>query len=502
MRKKNIIGTASLVFIGIVFGAILVSGFGWVRPSYGDVKIGADRPPVAQLTADASAFNNAFVQVAEKVTPSIVQITVVSSVKDDQSSKNPYHFFFKLPFGNDNMPQEQEGGGSGIIISDDGYILTNNHVVQNAKQVTVTLHDKRVFDAKVIGTDPLTDLGVIKIDAKDLPSAYFGDSDNIKVGQWVMAIGNPLSLASTVTAGIISATSRSININKDRYAVEDFIQTDAAINPGNSGGALVDLNGAVIGINSAIATNGMTQSYIGYGFAIPVNLAKSVAHDLIANGKVSRGYIGVSITEVDPATAKAIGLGDPRGVLVQDLVEGGSASQADIKEGDVILKVDGKETNQPNELQSYVAAKRAGTVVKLTLFRDGKTIERNVTLKARDEKDTKTLATSSKLKNGKDLDAKEMNYDALGMTVRNMTDEERGTYNVKNGVVVTDVKNYGKAFNQRLSAGVVIVSADKKEINSVSELTSIIDKKKGQAVLLKVVDDQGNSRLVGLEIPR
>ncbi|MCX6173799.1 MAG: Do family serine endopeptidase [Ignavibacteriales bacterium] len=499
MRKKNLIGTASLIIIGIVFGAVLVSGFGWVRPSYGDVKIGADKPPVEQLNADASAFNNAFIQVAEKVTPSIVQITVVSSVKKDQN--NP-HFFFQLPFGDNNQPQEQQGGGSGIIISDDGYILTNNHVVDEAKQVTVTFHDKRVLDATVIGTDPLTDLAIIKVDAKSLPTAYLGDSDKIKVGQWVMAIGNPLSLASTVTAGIISAKSRNININQDRYAVEDYIQTDAAINPGNSGGALVDLNGAVVGINSAIATNGYSQTYIGYGFAIPINLAKSVANDLIANGKVSRGYIGVQISEVDAATAKAVGLGEPRGVLVQDIVEGGSASKADIKEGDIILKVDQKETNQANELQSYVASKRAGTVVKLIIFRDGKQIERDVTLKARDGDESKAVTASNKLNKGKDVDAKEMSFDNIGLTVRNLTGDEREEYNVKNGLLITSVKNYGKAFNQGLAAGAVIISADKKEMNSVSELKAIYDNKKGDAILLKVVDGKGNSRLVGIDIPK
>src|SRR3989339_67951 len=473
MHKKNLIGTASLILIGIVFGAVLVSGFGWVRPSYGDVKIGADRPPVEQLNADASAFNNAFIQVAEKVTPSIVQITVVSSVKSN--SVNP-HFFFQFPFGDNNQPQEQQGGGSGIIISEDGYILTNNHVVEEAKEVTVKLHDKRELNATVIGTDPLTDLAVIKIDAKNLPAAYFGDSEKIKVGQWVMAIGNPLSLASTVTAGIISATSRNININSDRYAVEDYIQTDAAINPGNSGGALVDLNGAVVGINSAIATNGYSQTYIGYGFAIPINLAKSVANDLIANGKVSRGYIGVEIKEVDAATAKAVGLGEPRGVLVQNIVEGGSASKADIKDGDIILKIDQKETNQPNELQSYVASRRAGTVVKLTIFREGKQIEREVTLKARNEDESKPVTASTKLKKGKDVDAKEMSFDNIGLTVRNLTSDEREEYNVNSGLMITSVKNYGKAFNQGLIAGAVIVSADKKEVNSVSELKEIYDK--------------------------
>lgn len=497
MKRKNILGTLSLILIGIIFGAVLVSGFGWVRPSYADIQIGADRTPVEKLDPQAEAFNNAFIQVAEKVTPSIVQITVVTTVKN----KLPEEFHFFFPF-KDDIPREQQGGGSGIIISEDGYILTNNHVVEDAKQVTVTLHDKREFDATVVGTDPLTDLAVIKIDADHLTVAYLGDSDKIKVGQWVMAIGNPLSLASTVTAGIISAKSRNINIIRDQYGVENFIQTDAAINPGNSGGALVDLNGAVIGVNSAIATNGMTQSYIGYGFAIPINLAKSVASDLIANGKVNRGYIGVSISEVDAQTAKAIGLKEPKGVLIQALVKGGAAEKADIKEGDVILKIDDKEVNQPNELQSYVAAKRAGTQVKLTIFRNGKEIERYVTLKAREEDSKKVSTVSSKEKSKAEKDIKEFTFDELGFTVRNMSDSELKDYNVENGVLITDVKNFSKAYNQRISEGLVITAADRKDIHSVSELKSIIEKKKGEAVLLKLVDNQGNSRLVGLEIPK
>ena len=497
MRRKNLIGTLSLVFIGVVFGAVLVSGFGWVRPSMGEVRIGADKPPVEQLNADAAAFNNAFVQVAEKVTPSIVQITVVTTVKN----KVPDGFQFFFPF-KDNVPKEQQGGGSGIIISDDGYILTNNHVVENASQVTVTLHDKREFDATVVGTDPTTDLAVIKINAKNLPAAFLGNSNEIKVGQWVMAIGNPLSLTSTVTAGIISATSRKIGMSSDQYSVENYIQTDAVINPGNSGGALVDLSGAVVGINSAIATNGFSQTYIGYGFAIPINLAKTVANELITSGKVSRGYIGVSISEVDAATAKAVGLDEPKGVLVQQIVKGGAASKEDIKEGDVILKVDDQEVNQPNELQSYVASKRAGSSVKLTIFRDGKQIERNVTLKSRNDGESTVVNTSEKELKGKDVDIKDVKLDNVGMTVRNMSGDELKKLDTKNGVLVTDVKNYGRAFNQRIFKGFVIIAVDHKQVNSVSELKSELEKKKGQAVLLKVIDPQGNSALIGLDIPR
>ena len=497
MRRKNLIGTLSLVFIGVVFGAVLVSGFGWVRPSMGEVRIGADKPPVEQLNADAAAFNNAFVQVAEKVTPSIVQITVVTTVKN----KVPDGFQFFFPF-KDNVPKEQQGGGSGIIISDDGYILTNNHVVENASQVTVTLHDKREFDATVVGTDPTTDLAVIKINAKNLPAAFLGNSNEIKVGQWVMAIGNPLSLTSTVTAGIISATSRKIGMSSDQYSVENYIQTDAVINPGNSGGALVDLSGAVVGINSAIATNGFSQTYIGYGFAIPINLAKTVANELITSGKVSRGYIGVSISEVDAATAKAVGLDEPKGVIIQQIVKDGAASKEDIKEGDIILKVDDQEVNQPNELQSYVASKRAGSSVKLTIFRDGKQIERNVTLKSRNDGESTVVNASEKELKGKDVDIKDVKLDNVGMTVRNMSGDELKKLDTKNGVLVTDVKNYGRAFNQRIFKGFVIVAVDHKQVNSTSELKSELDKKKGQAVLLKVIDPQGNSALIGLDIPR
>lgn len=501
MHRKNLIGTISLVFIGIVFGAILVSGFGLVRPGYADIQIGASKPPFEQIDQQAQAFNNAFVQVADKVTPSIVQISVVSKAKNNLPEG--FHFFF--PF-RDDVPREQQGGGSGIIISDDGYILTNNHVVENASQVRVSMHNKREYDAEVVGTDPLTDLAVIKIEASGLPEAYLGDSDQIKVGQWVMAIGNPLSLTSTVTAGIISATGRNINIIRDEngYGIENFIQTDAAINPGNSGGALVDLNGSVIGVNSAIATDGMTQRYIGYGFAIPVNLAKSVANDLIANGKVSRGYIGVSIAEIDASTAKALGMKEPKGVIVQDIVKGGAAEKEDIKQGDIILKVDDREVNQPNELQSYVASKRAGSQVRLTLFRDGKEVERYVTLKSRDEDDDKkvvTAANKNKKENNKDL--KEVTFGDLGMTVRNMTEPELKEFKVDNGVIVSDVKNFSKAYNQRILKGMVITSADKKEINNVSDLQSILDSKKGQAVLLRIIlDNQGTSRLVGVEIPK
>ena len=492
--KKNRMGIIALLFIGAVFGAVLVSSLDYVKPTFAQVKIGSENPPQFKKNQPLINFNNSFIETAEKLTPSIVQITVVAKIKD-----NP-HQGFEFFFPKNDMPHEQKGGGSGVIISNDGYILTNNHVVEDATEVTVNLMDKREYEAEVIGTDPLTDLAVIKIDAEDLPAAYLGDSDKLKVGQWVMAIGNPMALTSTVTAGIVSALGRSVNIIKDSYGVEDFIQTDAAINPGNSGGALVDLNGAVIGINSAIATNGMTGTYIGYGFAIPINIAKIVAEDLIEFGEVNRGYIGVRIENVDAELAKAIGLEKPQGVLIQEVMEDGAASEEDINAGDIIIDIDGKELNKANQLQSYVASKRADDKVKLNIFRDGDYISRTIKLKARDNKDVK-VAKGNKHKKHKNGKIEEISFDSIGLTVRNMRASELNKYNLDSGILISQVKRFSKAENQRLFSGLVITEFDRKIIESVSDLEDAINDKKGEAALLKVVDGNGVSRYVGIEIP-
>lgn len=499
MKNRSIVGVFVLLIIGAVFGAVLVSSYGWVRPSYANVKIGADDPPIQQADSKAVSFQKAFMDVAEKVNPSIVQITVVSQIEQ----KMPENFDFFFPFKNDH-PRRVQAGGSGIIISEDGYILTNNHVVEEATNVEVALYDKREFDAKIVGTDPLTDLAVVKIDADNLPKAHLGDSDEIQVGQWVMALGNPLSLTSTVTAGIISAKNRSLNLIKDSYGVENYIQTDAVINKGNSGGALVNLNGSVIGINSAIATSGMSDSYIGYGFAIPINLAKSVAKDLIAHGEVTRGYIGVQIDNVTSAVAKAVGLDKPRGVLIQGVVEDGAAAEKDINPGDIILKVNDKEVNKPNELQSLVASKKAGTEIKLTIFRDGEKLERYVTLKGRDTGETKEAKkeTPEEEKEKDNEKIQEAKFDDLGLEVRDLRPSEVDKLPVDDGIVITDVEKYSKAYDQRLFRGLVITEADREPIKSVAQFEEIVDSKKGDAILIKVVDDEGTSRYVGLEISK
>ena len=295
-----------------------------------------------------------------------IDVTGKSNKTNDKEDKN-FQFFFgpdmQMP---DNMPQH--GSGSGVIISKDGYIITNNHVVSLAdeKGIKVILSDKREYTAKLIGTDPNTDIAVIKIEADNLSVASVGNSDNVHVGQWVLAIGNPLGLNNTITAGIVSALGRNINIDGNSYAINNFIQTDAVINPGNSGGALVDINGLVVGINAAIKTT--TGYYQGYGFAIPINIAKNVASELIKNGKIERGYIGVSIKDVDSKEAKGLGLDKARGVLIQNVIKGGAGDDAGLKTGDVVFSVDGKEVNAANELQTIIGSKRPGETAKLVVF--------------------------------------------------------------------------------------------------------------------------------------
>ncbi|MCX6137500.1 MAG: trypsin-like peptidase domain-containing protein, partial [Ignavibacteriales bacterium] len=403
MKKRSVFAAFVLIGIGIIVGALLVSNFDVIGlgNAQNRVKLGAERMPTP-LSPELKAFNEAFANVAKEATPAVVSIVVTTKAKKTQGNEF-FHFFPDFKFRMPDQEEQSQGAGSGVIVTKDGYIITNNHVVQEAdeKGIKVTLSDTRSFSAKLIGTDPLTDVAVIKVDANDLPLAMLGNSDEVRVGQWSLAIGNPLGLNSTVTAGIVSYIGRNIRIIEDSYGIENFIQTDAAINPGNSGGALVNVSGEVIGINTAIASN--NARYQGYGFAIPINLVRTVAEDLILHGKVRRGYIGVQISAVDETIAKANGLPKVEGVLVQSLVDGGAAEGAGVKEGDIILNVDQKKVNAPNELQSYVAGKHPGDKVTLHIWRDGKNKELEVKLKPRSE--GKALASGDEGGSGDENDA-------------------------------------------------------------------------------------------------
>jgi serine protease Do len=505
MLKKPVVASLVLITIGIIVGSLIVANFsGGVSPGWagsGEVLLGG--PVSATLVqTDLQSLNSAFIEVSKAATPAVVAITVTtrSSGGDREMPRDFFHFFgpdFRMP-----DPGPSQGAGSGVIISSEGYIATNNHVVSEAAEegIEVVLSDKSRYKAKLVGTDPTTDLAVIKIESGNLPVAALGNSDDVQVGEWVLAIGNPLGLTSTVTAGIVSALGRNIRIIEDSYGIEDFIQTDAAINPGNSGGALVNMRGEVIGINTAIATT--NARYQGYGFAVPVNLLKTVAADLIKEGRVRRGYIGVSIQAVDQTMASAVGLEKARGVFVQSLVEGGAGEEAGLKAADVILTVDDVEVNQPNQLQRYIATRHPGDVVRLKVFRDGKTIEKRVTLKAREEDASVVRATNRSDSEERDRKSpSSVEFESLGFTVRDMTQAEKKTYGTEGGVIVSDVRQYGEAFNRQVGPDDAIVEVDRKPVKSTSDVRGIIESKHaGDSVLFRMKRTDGSTYYAALQI--
>ena len=505
MMKKPVIAALVFICIGIIVGSIVVANFsGGVNPGWAgsdDVKLGGP-VPITQVQADLQSLNKSFIEVSKAATPAVVAITVTTKPTGEEREMPRDFFHF---FGPDfRMPEQgpSQGAGSGVIISEDGYIATNNHVVNEAADegIEVVLSDKSRYKARLVGTDPTTDLAVIKIDGENLPVAALGNSDEVQVGEWVLAIGNPLGLTSTVTAGIVSALGRNIRIIEDSYGIEDFIQTDAAINPGNSGGALVNMRGEVIGINTAIATT--NARYQGYGFAIPMNLLKTVAADLIRDGKVVRGYIGVSIQPVDQTMASAIGLERARGVFVQSLVEGGAGEEAGLKSADVILTVDGVEVNQPNQLQRYIATRHPGDVVTLKVFRDGKTLEKRVTLKARDE-DNSIVQATDKINPGDRENGvpSAISFESLGLSVRDMTSAEKKSFGVSAGAIVSDVKQYGEAFNRQIGENDAVLEVDRQEVKSASDVRRIIDSRgKGDSVLFRMKRPDGSTYYAAVQV--
>lgn len=512
MSTKSVIAAVLLIGLGIIFGVTLVSSYKGVDLTFAgeDVKLGAQAKKSKAYPA-LQELNDAFHAISKEVTPAVVFITVESKPQDDSKDDNAnrfYHFFgpdFKL----ENPRRSPEiGAGSGVILTPDGYILTNNHVVENASErgIEVTLSDNRVFKkAKLIGTDKFTDLAVIKIDATNLPVPALGNSDEVEVGHMVFAFGNPLGLTSTMTQGIVSALGRQIRIVDDGnpYAIENFIQTDAAVNPGNSGGALVNINGEVVGINTAIATT--NARYQGYSFAIPINLAKKVAGDLIRSGKVRRGYIGVQIQQIDATMAKANGFEKPTGVFVQQVNAGSAGEEAGVKAGDIILSVDGKEVNSPNQLQTLIAAKYPGESAMLKIFRDGKTFEKKVILKARDDedeiipaKDTKKEESSRK----ESTAAKKLKLESLGIVLRNIDGKVKKDYGVENGVLVESVEPFGEAAKRALRANDVVLSVGDQPVSSISQFEEILKKKRpGDAILMRVKREDKSVNFVAIEIP-
>jgi serine protease Do len=507
LMKRSIFAAFFFITIGIIFGAVLVSDFNGVDLGFAQqkqIKLGADKSP-AKTDLNLQAANDAFVKVSKEATPAVVSIVVTTKARKPDGREE--EFFKYFPDFHFHQPDEQsQGSGSGVIITKDGYIITNNHVIENAADdgIEVALNDTRRFRAKLVGTDPLTDVAIVKIEGENLPVAMLGNSDDVQVGQWALAIGNPLGLNSTVTAGIISYLGRSIRIINDGsgYGIENFIQTDAAVNPGNSGGALVNIYGEVIGINTAIATT--NQRYQGYSFAIPINLAKSVVTDLIQFGKVERGYIGVQISQVDETLAKANGLDKADGVFVQDVV-GEAAKAAGVKAGDIILSIDTKPMKAPNELQAYIASKHPGDKVKLVIWRDEKKMEKVITLKPRSDNASLTANNSSGESDestAEEATSRSIDFASLGFSVKKADSRIIKERNVNSSVLVSSVKNFSEANKRFLNENDIILQADKKPESTVSEFEKIVkSKKSGEALLLLVKGAQGTPRFVAMMIP-
>ncbi len=504
MKKKYVFG-AGLSIVFIILLIIIISNFNSVSNLFAQDSIGASKPPV-ELSPQIDALNNAFVDVSEAVLPTVVSINVEI---ETSTSNNQFHDQFKDFFEFFGIPQEEgeeqgrrrsEGSGSGVIIAENGYIVTNNHVVENAVNISVKTYDKKEYKAELIGTDPLTDLALIKIDANALPLVHLADMDKVRIGEWVVAVGNPLGLNSTVTTGIVSAIGRgelSLLRDKDGYSIENFIQTDAAINPGNSGGGLFNLHGSLVGINTAIATR--TGTYIGYGFAIPIDLVRSVVMDLMDDGKINRGYIGVSIRTVDEVVAKSLGLDRVEGALVHNILKDSPAEKAGVESGDVILEVDGKKIATSNELQSTIVMKRAGDKVNLTIWRDGKKINKTVKLEPRD-KDTE-IASASKGDDQIEEAKASVDFDQLGFTAETLNKDIKENFDVKQGAYVSKVKRYSLAEQRGLAPNGVIIKADRKEIKSPSDLKKIIDSKKAGETILLHLKYKDQTRIVAFEIP-
>ncbi|MBR9977513.1 MAG: trypsin-like peptidase domain-containing protein [Bacteroidetes bacterium] len=504
MSKRAILIAILLVSLGIVSGAVLVSGIG-SSGLFADARITFNTEAPVDPSASVLELNQAFSDVAQRVNPQVVYIEVQS---EDRRTRESPHPFFNLP-QREGEPNIRRGSGSGVILSDDGYILTNRHVIEHAIEegIMVTLFDNREFTARLVGEDQYTDIAVIKIDASNLAAASLGNSDEVRVGEWVMAVGNPFGLTSTVTAGIVSAISRNIGILRARggLGIENFIQTDAAVNPGNSGGALVNLNGQVVGINTAIASN-WSGTFVGYSFAVPINMARTVAQSLIRHGKYERGFIGINISDIDAKKADALGMDVFKGVLVESVLDDGAGKAAGIVEGDAIVAVDGKPVETANQLQARVGMRHPGETVELKIWRGGKYITKSVVLKGRDSDEDEDADTTVRIEKEKVDPNEPVTLEKSGLTVTPLTDEIRERYDIDNGVWIENVRRNSPAFEARLARGLVIFEAIRKgervEINSVSdfnEFASSLDD--GESVLLRAKDQAKNTAFFPLKAP-
>lgn len=443
---------------------------------------------VMTIDDDGSIKPLTFTNTAEEVLEAVVHIkstqtssnSMINSRRSPRNLPDPFKGFFGDQFFRFESPKQipnrpRVGTGSGVIINEKGYIVTNNHVIENADDLEVTLHDNRSYKATIIGTDPTTDLALIQIKAKELPTVPLVNSEDIKIGEWVLAVGNPMGLNSTVTAGIVSAKGRNINILKDKFAVESFIQTDAAINPGNSGGALVNLDGGLIGINTAIASP--TGSYSGYGFAVPSNIVNKIVEDLLTYGVVQRGVLGVMIRSVDGNLARDKELGVNEGAYVDSLLENSAAGKAGIKIGDVITKVNDATIKSSPDLQAAIATHRPGDEISVSILREDKPMKLKVTLINTEgnsdiiEKEHKEVLT------------------VLGAQLEDVDKETADKLDIDHGVRVSKLYAGKLRKNTQMREGFIITSIDGQKVKSKNELIEKLESKNGGVMLEGIYED-------------
>lgn len=493
MRKRDRFLTATLlILIGVSIGTLVAL-----------YTINDDLAPLSEvrfteITKSESPFFEdeelasidprfVFKNIASIVTPSVVYIETIIPVSNDEESQSGN-------FWNRVIPRRARTVGSGVLISSDGYILTNNHVIEHAvdKGIKVVLNNKREYPAKIVGLDPSTDLAVIKISGENHAAITVGNSESVDVGEWVLAIGNPFRLRSTVTAGIVSALSRDVQIIDDNFRIESFIQTDAAINKGNSGGALVNTSGQLVGINTAIASQ--SGSYQGYGFAVPINLAMKVATDLIEYGKVRRALLGVSISSVDYDRALQIGLEEVKGVEIIVITKDGAAFNAGLELGDIILAVNGVEVNESNQLQEKIAIVKPGEKADLLIWRDGKEFNQSVELKILEQEQIDDLVGVPNIEQDEEPESKIFELDVdfhefdLGFRVIAIPSQDENN----NRLIISKVYKYSEAWNRGLKKNQTIISIDKIEVEDLKTLKELVTKhlNKNGSVTLEVLDEE------------
>jgi len=482
--KSTKLGIRSVTMVPVtclLAGVLTATGLNWTGISAAQDSAGGIQTSAAPIARES------FAPLAEKLAPSVVNVKVTkiehAGFGPGQTPDMPMDEFFKRFFGdNFRTPQQRpvQGAGSGVIISADGYILTNNHVVDRAREVTVTLADQPDFKAKVVGRDPKTDLAILKISAaKNLPAAKMGDSNQLRVGDWVIAIGNPFGLSHTVTSGIVSAKGRILGAGP----YDDFIQTDASINPGNSGGPLFNMNGEVIGINTAIVPNGQ-----GIGFAIPINTAKPLIPQLVKSGKVTRGYIGVNIQSISADIAGAMKLDTDKGALVADVIPGGPADEAGIKRGDVIIGFNGKTVKNSHDLPTMVAATAVGDKAAVTVLRNGKKADIKVKV-AELPSDGSSVESSAEPTQGK-----------WGLQLQDLTPDLARQLGLEtdHGVLIAGVQPGSPAEDATIRQGDVILEVNRQPVKTVQEVKKEIDKAEGKSSLLLLVQRGQTRRFVAL----